>query len=63
LLDDLLVCSFGHGFNLGIVGRMAVANEVGFTYKQKIEIQLGESRNDLNRTLSAYERGGETEGA
>jgi len=39
---------------------MAVANEVGFTYKAKIEIQLGESRNDLNKVLSAYEAGQET---
>jgi len=36
---------------------MAVANEVGFTYKAKIEIQLGESRNDLNKVLAAYEAG------
>jgi type I restriction enzyme M protein len=36
---------------------MAVANEVGFTYKAKIEIQLGESRNDLNKVLAAYESG------
>lgn len=36
---------------------MAVANEVGFTYKAKIEIQLGESRNDLNKVLGAYEAG------
>jgi len=36
---------------------MAVANEVGFTYKAKIEIQLGESRNDLNRVLDAYQKG------
>jgi type I restriction enzyme M protein len=40
---------------------MAVANEVGFTYKAKIEIQLGESRNDLNKVLSAYEVGPENE--
>ncbi len=36
---------------------MAVANEVGFSYKAKIEIQLGESRNDLNKVLAAYEAG------
>jgi type I restriction enzyme M protein len=36
---------------------MAVANEVGFTVKNKVEIQLGESRNDLNRILAAYEQG------
>jgi len=36
---------------------MAVANEVGFTYKAKIETQLGESRNDLNKVLAAYEAG------
>jgi hypothetical protein len=41
---------------------MAVANEVGFTYKQKVEIQLGESRNDLNRVLTGYERGPAKEG-
>jgi type I restriction enzyme M protein len=36
---------------------MAVANEVGFTVKNKIEIQLGETRNDLNKVLAAYEGG------
>jgi type I restriction enzyme M protein len=36
---------------------MAVANEVGFTVKNKVEIQLGESRNDLNRVLEAYAAG------
>ncbi len=36
---------------------MAVANEVGFTVKNKVEIQLGEGRNDLNRVLDAYEAG------
>jgi len=38
---------------------MAVANEVGFQYsgRQKAEIQLGESRNDLNKVLAAYEAG------
>jgi type I restriction enzyme M protein len=36
---------------------MAVANQVGFTYKAKIEIQLGESRNDLNKVFAAYEAG------
>ena len=36
---------------------MAVANEVGFTVKKKIEIQLGESRNDLNSILETYEKG------
>jgi type I restriction enzyme M protein len=40
---------------------MAVANEVGFTYKAKIEIQLGESRNDLNKVLAAYESGPQLE--
>ena len=34
---------------------MAVANEVGFTVKNKVEIQLGEGRNDLNRVLEAYD--------
>ena len=33
---------------------MAVASEVGFTYKKKIEIQHGESRNDLIKVLEAY---------
>ena len=41
---------------------MAVANEVGFCFKQKIEIQLGESRNDLNKVLAAYEAGFSHEG-
>jgi type I restriction enzyme M protein len=36
---------------------MTVANEVGFTVKNKIETQLGESRNDLNRILQEYEAG------
>jgi hypothetical protein len=36
---------------------MAVANEVGFTVSKKVEIQLGESRNDLNRTLASYDAG------
>lgn len=36
---------------------MAVANEVGFTVKNKVETQLGEARNDLNRVLEAYEAG------
>ena len=39
-----------------------VANEVGLTYKGKIEIQIGESRNDLNRILTEYERGPVKEG-
>lgn len=38
---------------------MAVANEVGFTVSKKVEIQLGESRNDLNKVLSAYDAGAE----
>ena len=36
---------------------MAVANEVGFTVKNKVEFQLGEDRNDLNRIRDAYEVG------
>lgn len=36
---------------------MAVANEVGFTVKNKVETQLGESRNDLNKIRDAYEQG------
>jgi type I restriction enzyme M protein len=36
---------------------MAVANEVGFTVKNKVEIQLGEAQNDLNKILAAYEQG------
>ena len=36
---------------------MAVAHEVGFTVKNKVEIQLGEARNDLNKILAAYEQG------
>ena len=36
---------------------MAVANEVGFAVKNKVEIQLGESRNDLNRVLATYDAG------
>jgi len=40
---------------------MAVANEVGFTVKNKVEIQLGEARNDLNKILAAYEAAPERE--
>ncbi len=36
---------------------MAVANEVGFAVKNKVEIQLGESRNELNRILEVYSEG------
>ena len=36
---------------------MAVANEVGFSVKNKVEVQIGESRNDLNLILSVYELG------
>jgi type I restriction enzyme M protein len=36
---------------------MAVANEVGFTVKNKVETQLGESRNDLNKVLATYATG------
>jgi len=38
---------------------MAVANEVGFAVKNKVETQLGESRNDLNRILDVYASGPE----
>lgn len=40
---------------------MAVANEVGFTVKNKVEKQLGESQNDLNKILVAYEKGPDQE--
>jgi type I restriction enzyme M protein len=36
---------------------MAVANCVGFTVKNKVEKQLGEGANDLNKVLAAYEAG------
>jgi type I restriction enzyme M protein len=36
---------------------MAIANEVGFTVKNKVETQFGETRNELNRVLAAYEQG------
>ena len=36
---------------------MAVANCVGFTVKNKVEKQLGEDSNDLNKVLKAYEAG------
>lgn len=41
---------------------MAVANEVGFSVKNKVETQLGESRNDLNKVLAAYEAGPREDG-
>ncbi|TWT64405.1 HsdM family class I SAM-dependent methyltransferase [Rubinisphaera italica] len=41
---------------------MAVANEVGFTVSKKVEIQLGETRNDLNKIIAAYESGHDSEG-
>jgi type I restriction enzyme M protein len=40
---------------------MAVANEVGFTVKNKVESQLGEARNDLNKILVTYEVGPSTQ--
>lgn len=36
---------------------MAVADEVGFTVKQNVEIQLGDDRNDLLKIVEAYKKG------
>lgn len=36
---------------------MAVTDEVGFTVKQNIEIQLGDDHNDLLKIVEAYKRG------
>jgi type I restriction enzyme M protein len=36
---------------------MAVADEVGFTVKQNVEIQLGDDHNDLLKIVEAYKKG------
>ena len=36
---------------------MAVADEVGFTVKQNVEIQLGDDHNDLLKIVDAYKKG------
>lgn len=36
---------------------MAVAEEVGFTVKQNVEIQLGDDHNDLLKIVDAYKKG------
>ena len=36
---------------------MAVAEEVGFTVKNNVEIQLGDDRNDLLKIVEAYKKG------
>lgn len=36
---------------------MAVAEEVGFTVKQNVEVQLGDDRNDLLKIVEAYKKG------
>lgn len=36
---------------------MAVADEVGFTVKNNVEIQLGDDRNDLLKIVEAYKKG------
>lgn len=41
---------------------MAVADEVGFTVKQNVEIQLGDDHNDLLKIVEAYKKGIEQDG-
>lgn len=36
---------------------MAVADEVGFTVKQNVEVQLGDDHNDLLKIVEAYKKG------
>jgi type I restriction enzyme M protein len=36
---------------------MAVADEVGFTVKNKVEVQLGDDRNDLLKIVFEYKKG------
>ena len=36
---------------------MAVADEVGFTVKNNVEIQLGDDHNDLLKIVEAYKKG------
>lgn len=36
---------------------MAVADEIGFTVKQNVEIQLGDDHNDLLKIVEAYKKG------
>ncbi len=36
---------------------MAVADEVGFTVKKNVEVQLGDDHNDLLKIVEAYKKG------
>lgn len=36
---------------------MAVAEEIGFDVKNKVEVRLGNDRNDLLKIVEAYKKG------